>query len=109
MNKGELVEQIYQGNDITKSECRELVSSVVETITETVAKGEEVRLVNFGTFEPSPRRETVKRHPVSGEKIEVPAKVVPKFRSGKGFSKLVEENLKTVKNGSGELEVKQDG
>ena len=109
MNKGELVEEIYQSNDLTKSECREVLDSVIESITETVANGEKVRLVNFGTFEPSPRQETIKRHPVTGEKIEVPAKVVPKFRSGKGFSKLVEENLKTVKNGSGELEVKQDG
>ena len=107
MNKGELVEQIYQDNDMTKSECRELVSSLVETITETVAEGEEVRLVNFGTFVPSPRQETVKRHPVTGEKIDVPAKVVPKFRSGKGFNELVEESLKPVKDGSGELEVKQ--
>ena len=109
MNKGELVEEIYQSNDLTKSECREVLDSVIESIAETVAKGEKVRLVNFGTFEPSPRRETVKRHPVTGEKIEVSAKVVPKFRSGKGFSELVEENLKTVRNGSGQLEVKQNG
>ena len=109
MNKGELVEKLYESNDLTKSECREVLDSVIESITETVANGEKVRLVNFGTFEPSPRQETIKRHPVTGEKIEVPAKVVPKFRSGKGFNELVEENLRTVRNGSGQLEVKQDG
>lgn len=108
MNKKELVEEIYRGNDLTKKDCGEMVNSVVETITETVAEGEGVKLVDFGTFKPSPRQETVKRHPVTGKKIEVPAKVVPKFSPGKGFSELVEENLKPVENSSGELEVKQD-
>lgn len=105
MNKGELVEKIYQENDLSKRECRDLVGSVVETIVDTVAEGEEVRLVNFGTFKPSPRQETVKRHPVTGEKIEVPAKVVPKFSSGKGFNEALEENLDAKSDGSGKLTV----
>lgn len=107
MNKGELVEKIYQENDLTKRECRELVDSVVESIVGTVAKGEEVRLVNFGTFKPNPKKETIKRHPVTGEKIEVPAKVVPKFSSGKGFNEALAANLEAKKDGSGDLEVKQ--
>ncbi len=108
MNKKELVEEIYRENDFTKQECREMVNSMVETITETVSEGENVKLVDFGTFKPSPRQETVKRHPVTGKKIEVPAKVVPRFSPGKGFNELVEDNLKPVEDGSGELEVKQD-
>lgn len=108
MNKAELVEKLYRENDLTKKECRELVGSVVDKITETVAKGENVKLVDFGTFKPSPRKSTTKVHPVTGEHIDVPAKVVPRFSPGKGFNESVEENLKPVKDGSGELEVKQD-
>lgn len=105
MNKAELVEEVYRGNNLTKRECRELVGSVVEKIAEAVAKGEEVRLVNFGTFMPGPRKKTVRYHPVSGKKIDVPAKVVPKFSPGKGFTETLEENLKVKKDGSGKLEV----
>ncbi|MFP4136278.1 MAG: HU family DNA-binding protein [Candidatus Acetothermia bacterium] len=99
MNKGELVDSIYRSSDCTKQECRELVNQVVEVITDEVAKGEEVRLVNFGTFKPNPRKSTVKRHPQTGEKIEVPSKVTPKFSPGKGFSEKVEKNLKATNDG----------
>lgn len=101
MNKGELVDSIYRNSDCTKQECRELVNQIVDVITEKVAKGEEVRLVNFGTFKPNPRKSTVKRHPQTGEKIDVPSKVTPKFSPGKGFSEKVQNNLKATNDGDG--------
>ncbi len=99
MNKGELVDRVYRNSDCTKQECRELVDKVVDTITEEVSKGEEVRLVNFGTFKPNPRKATVKRHPKTGKKIEVPSKVTPKFSPGKGFTEKVQDNLETTDSG----------
>ncbi len=107
MNKGELVDSIYEDNGLTRDQCREVIDKFVDAIVSTVAEGEKAKLVNFGTFEPGPRRETVKRHPVTGEKIEVPAKVVPKFSPGKGFKETLAGNLKAKKDGSGELVVKQ--
>lgn len=107
MNKADLVDELYRENSLSKRECRELVGSLVDKVAQAVAEGEEVRLVNFGTFRPSPRKETVKRHPVTGKKIEVPAKVVPKFSPGKGFTELVEGNLKPVEDGSGEVEIRR--
>ena len=99
MNKGELVDSIYRNSDCTKQECREMVNHLVEVITDEVAKGEEVRLVNFGTFKPNPRKSTVKRHPQTGEKIDVPSKVTPKFSPGKGFTEKVQNNLEATKDG----------
>ncbi|MFP4589613.1 MAG: HU family DNA-binding protein [Candidatus Acetothermia bacterium] len=99
MNKGELVDRVYQDVECTKEECRELVNTVIEVITQEVAGGEEVRLVNFGTFKPNPRKATVKRHPQTGEKIEVPSKVTPKFYAGKKFTEMVEQGLKAVDGG----------
>jgi nucleoid DNA-binding protein len=108
MNKAELVEELYWESDLNKRECREMIGLIVDKIAETVAKGENVKLVDFGTFKPSPRKSTTKVHPVTGEHIDVPAKVVPRFSPGKGFNELVEENLEPVEDGSGELEVKLD-
>jgi len=101
MNKGELVDSIYRNSDCTKQECREMVNHLVEVITDEVAKGEEVRLVNFGTFKPNPRKSTVKRHPQTGEKINVPSKVTPKFSPGKGFTEKVQGNLEATDDGEG--------
>jgi len=99
MNKGELVDSIYRNSDCTKQECRDMVNHMVEVITDEVASGEEVRLVNFGTFKPNPRKSTVKRHPQTGEKIDVPSKVTPKFSPGKGFTEKVQKNLEATDDG----------
>lgn len=107
MNKGDLIDELYEENSLTKRECREAVDTVIDAIVETVARGEEARLVNFGTFKPNPRKETVKRHPQTGEEIEVPAKVVPKFSPGKGFEEAVRENLEVVGDGAGDLGVEK--
>ncbi len=87
MNKGDLIDKLYEENNLTKRECREAIDTVVDAIVEAVAEGEEARLINFGTLKPNPRKETVKRHPQTGEKIEVPAKVVPKFSPARGSTK----------------------
>ena len=107
MNKGELVEEIYSNNDLTKGECWEMLDLILDSIVETVKNGEEVRLVDFGTFKPSSRKSTSRVHPISGENIDVPAKVVPKFSSGKGFDETVKENLEAKKDGSGDLKVRK--
>jgi len=107
MNKGDLIDQLYEENNLTKRECREAIDTVVDAITEAVAEGEEVRLVDFGTFKPSPRKETVKRHPQTGEEIEVPAKVVPKFSPGKGFREATNNDLEVAKDSSGDLGIKK--
>ena len=99
MNKSELVDALYSENDCTKKECRELVTSMVDKIVETVSGGEEVRLINFGTFKPNSRKSTVKRNPQTGKKIEVDAKVVPKFSPGKGFKQEVTDNLEPTEDG----------
>lgn len=108
MNKAELVDKLYRENSLTKQECREMLGLLVDTIAETVAEGEEVKLMDFGKFSPSPRSSTSRVHPVTGKVIDVPAKVVPKFSPGKGFSKLVTEKLEALKDGSGDLEVKRN-
>jgi len=107
VNKAELVEKLYQGNSLTKSKCRHVIDRVVESIAEAVTKGDKVTLRNFGVFEPAPRQSTKRFHPVTGESIDIPAKVIPKFSPGKGFNEAVKENLKVAKDESGELEVTQ--
>ena len=51
MNKSELISVVADKNDITKKDAEKLVVSVLDTIVDCVAKGEDVKLVGFGTFE----------------------------------------------------------
>ena len=52
---------------------------------ETVAGGEKVQIIGFGTFEKRDRAEKMGRNPSTGEQIRIPATSVPAFKAGKAF------------------------
>jgi DNA-binding protein HU-beta len=89
MNKAELVDAIAAKAEVTKKEADEVVSAIVEVITETVASGDKVTLVGFGTFEPRDRQAREGRNPATGAAIQIPATTVPGFSAGKGFKDTV--------------------
>ena len=83
MNKAELIEEISNKTGLTKKDAGNVVNAVVETITNTLKKGEKVTLVGFGTFQVMQRKARTGVNPQTGEAIQIPAKKVPKFRAGK--------------------------
>jgi DNA-binding protein HU-beta len=68
-----------------KDAARTAVDAVFETIAETVAAGEKVTLIGFGTFERAQRPARDARNPATGEVVHVPATFVPKFKVGAEF------------------------
>jgi DNA-binding protein HU-beta len=89
MNKGELVDAIADKANVTKKEADATLSAILETILETVAEGDKVSLVGFGTFEVRDRQARDGRNPKTGEVIKIPATKVPGFSAGKGFKERV--------------------
>ncbi len=89
MNKAELVELIANKTGTSKRQSEECVDLVITAITKSVAKGEKVTLVGFGTFERRDRRARKGRDPRSGTEIDIPAKKVPAFSAGKHFKQAV--------------------
>ncbi len=89
MNKEELVQEIAKKANVTQKEASEVLSSLVETIQKTVAKGKKVTLVGFGTFEPRKRAARTGRNPQTGKELKIPAKTVPAFSAGKKFKTVV--------------------
>ncbi len=89
MNKGELVDAIASSTGTTKKNAEEVLNAALQVITETVASGEKVTLVGFGTFEPRDRQGRTGRNPASGEVIQIPACTVPGFKPGKEFKEKV--------------------
>jgi len=107
MNKGEFVERLSEATGFTKKDSKEALDSVIEIITEALKNNEEVLLTGFGKFETRSRKATERINPQTGEKIQVPSKVVPAFKTGKNLKEGVGESLKAVKSRSGELEVRK--
>lgn len=94
MNKGELVDQIAAKANVTKKDADLVLTAMLEVILESVAKGEKVTLVGFGTFEARDRQAREGRNPSTGKPIKIPATRVPAFSAGKQFKEKVLETVK---------------
>jgi DNA-binding protein HU-beta len=89
MNKSELIDSIADKTDQTKVDAANFLDALLETIETTVAGGDKVQLVGFGTFEPQHRAARTGRNPQTGEPIEIAEATLPKFSPGKLFKDRV--------------------
>lgn len=89
MNKTQLVEKIAQQADLSKAKAAEALEAFIQTVTDNLAKNEEVSVVGFGTFTVSERAARAGRNPRTGEAIEIKASRLPKFRAGKSLKEAV--------------------
>ncbi len=85
MNKNEFIDRVADMADMTKADATRAVDAVFGAITEALRKGDDVRLVGFGTFSASKRAAREGRNPRTGETIQIAASVQPKFTAGKGL------------------------
>ena len=85
MNKNDLVAQVAAGADISKADAAKAVDAVLNSISNSLKSGQEVRLVGFGTFSVAHRRASQGRNPRTGEPIQIPASRQAKFKAGKGL------------------------
>ncbi|MCK9294373.1 MAG: HU family DNA-binding protein [Desulfobulbaceae bacterium] len=83
MNKTDLINQIAESANITKVNADRVLICMLEAITDSLQKGENVTLIGFGTFSTSKRSARAGRNPQSGKAIKIPAKTVVKFKAGK--------------------------
>ncbi|HRO66851.1 MAG TPA: HU family DNA-binding protein [Pseudobdellovibrionaceae bacterium] len=85
MNKAQLVEQLSRRIRATKCDSETFLDATLEIIQRAVSKGDEVKLVGFGTFSAAHRKERTARNPKTGESVVVPKSKVPRFKAGKDF------------------------
>ncbi len=89
MNKQDLIAAVAEGSGLTKADASKAVEAVFDGITATLKKGDEVRLVGFGTFSVSKRKASTGRNPRTGAPMEIKASSQPKFKAGKGLKDAV--------------------
>ncbi len=89
MNKNDLVASVAGATGLSKADAGKAVDSVFDVITTTLSKGDDVRLVGFGTFNVTQRAASEGRNPRTGAKIQIPASKQPKFKAGKGLKDAV--------------------
>ena len=89
MTKAEFVSLVASKADLTKKDSEKALDAIIESIEETLKKGESVTFVGFGTFSVNERAARTARVPRSGKEIKVPAKNAVKFKVGKNFKDLI--------------------
>ena len=89
MTKAEFITAVAAKSGMTKKDTEAALSAVIDTITDTLAKGEKIQLVGFGTFEVRERAAREGKNPQTGKKIKIAACKVPAFKAGKAFKDLV--------------------
>ncbi len=89
VTKADLVQAAARAGNLSKIAAGEAVNAIFDAIVTSVAKGNRVTVVGFGTFLPRNRKARAGRNPVNGKEIKINAKTVPAFAAGQGFKDAV--------------------
>ena len=89
MTKNDLIRAVASETGLKKKDAEAAVCAVFDTIEKSLADGEKVQIVGFGTFDCKTRPEHQGRNPFSGESITVPASRYPSFAAGKSLKEAV--------------------
>jgi DNA-binding protein HU-beta len=90
MTKDDLIDSVASKTDVSKKEVETIINTILETITTALTDGEKVALTGFGTFDVSKRAARTGVNPQNpGQKIQIPAMTVPKFKAGKSLKDAV--------------------
>jgi len=86
MNKAALIEAVASKTKLTKKQIEEVLDTMLDSITDSLKKAEEVTLTGFGTFSAKIRHARKGVNPQKpSEKIDIPEVIIPKFKSGKAL------------------------
>ena len=90
MNKGGLVAEVSRRTGLSKADAGRAIDAMIDSIRDSVVRGERVTLADFGTFERRQRNERIARNPRRPQiPIVVPARDLPAFTPGKEFREQV--------------------
>jgi nucleoid DNA-binding protein len=89
MNKAELIEALAHDTELSKAAAGRAVNSIIDIITNAVAKKQDVQLIGFGTFKAAKRAARTGKNPRTGEALKIAAATVPRFTAGAAFKAAV--------------------
>ena len=90
MNKAEFIAKMAEAGELTKKDAAKALDALLSIIEEELRNGNSVNMLGFGKFSVTQRNARIGHNPKTMEKVEVPAKKVPKFK----FSPIFVEAVK---------------
>ena len=89
MNKKELVEQVADQANLSRSKAEMAVNAFIHQTQESLSRGDNVQLIGFGTFSVADRAARKGRNPQTGQEIHIPACKLPQFKPGNKFRDMI--------------------
>ena len=96
LTRAELVDQVAEAADLTKKDADVVLHTVLGNIVEALRRGEKVELRGFGSFRLRHRDARRGRNPKTGDRVDVPPKLVPFFKPGKELKALINQEQTEV-------------
>lgn len=97
MNKSELINALAEKTQFSKKDAEKTLNAFVDAIGSSLAKGEKVQLIGFGTFDVKSRPARTARNPRTGAEIKISASKAPAFKAGKALKDKVNTKKKGKK------------
>ena len=89
MNKNELIAKVAEETKMTKADTQRVIEATLDMTKKALKKGEDVRLIGFGTFLREKRNARKARNPQTGKEIQIKAHWAPRFRPGQQFKQFL--------------------
>ncbi|GHT95499.1 DNA-binding protein HU-beta [Alphaproteobacteria bacterium] len=89
MNKSELVKAVSEKTELSQGDVEKFLNGFMKVVIETLANGQEISLVGFGSFSRVERSARTGRDFKTGESTTVPAYRTVKFKPGKNLKDAV--------------------
>ena len=89
MNKTELIAALAEKTGSNKKDAEKAINAFVDVVTESLANGDKIQIVGFGSFEVKARPARTARNPRTGEEIKIEASKAAVFKAGKALKDSV--------------------
>jgi DNA-binding protein HU-beta len=94
MNKSQLIAAVASDSGLSKTDSARAIDSLIDTVTRTLKKGDEVSITGFGKFSVVKRGARQGVNPRTGERLKIKASKAPKFSAGATLKQAVSPKRK---------------
>lgn len=102
VTRAQLSEAVYQEVGLSRNESADLVENVLNEISDTLVRGDTVKISSFGSFSVRQKGERKGRNPKTGEEVPIKPRRVLVFRASNVLKQRINGALNAPKDGSGQ-------
>ncbi len=93
LTRADLAEAVHRKIGLSRTEFAELVKTVLDLVSDSLVKGDQVKLSSFGTFDVRDKRQRIGRNPKTGEEVPITPRRVLVFRPSQIMKAMVNGDL----------------